>query len=245
MTNVNSAQDDSFRYIKDSLGIRNAQTLVVGSSFDFAQNQLIYLTPGTYDPIDVNGARYSFEELVAVIKASNGRALVLFTANADMEYAAEGLRDLQQRGLFHHRLLVQERGTSKAELVRMFVEDTSSVLLGSKSFFTGVDFPGETCSIVVLAKFPLPQFNSLCRAQIAWWRKRGHPQWYEREALQIFKQANGRLIRNETDRGVIAILDNRVADVKERVCDLTRMELTATGSAFTNDIAEMEKWLHE
>ena len=216
----------------------------MGSGFDYAQNQLVYVTPGTYDPIDVPGARYSMEEMVNVIEASQGRALVLFTANAEMEYAADHLRQLQQSGQFVHRLLVQERGVSKPELVRMFMEDTSSVLLGSKSFFTGVDFPGEACSSVILAKFPLPQFNSLCRAQIAWWRSRGFPSWYEREALQIFKQANGRLIRNESDRGVIAVLDNRVADPKERVCDLTRMELTTTGSAFTNDIHEMERWLN-
>lgn len=236
--------DGTFNYVIDSLGLKNAKQIVVGSGFDFAMNQLVYVTPGTYDPIDVPGARYSMEELVNVIEASQGRALVLFTANAEMEYAADELRRLQQNGQFVHRLLVQERGVSKPELVRMFMEDTSSVLLGSKSFFTGVDFPGEACSIVVLAKFPLPQFNTLCRAQIAWWRKRGFPRWYEREALQIFKQANGRLIRNEQDRGVIAVLDNRVADPKERVCDLTRMELTTTGSAFTNDINEMERWLN-
>jgi Rad3-related DNA helicase len=235
--------DGSFRYTVNSLGLKNAKQIIVGSGFDYAQNQLVYVTPGTYDPIDVPGARYSMEELVNVIEASNGRALILFTATAEMEYAAGHLRQLQQSGQFVHRLLVQERGVSKPELVRMFMEDTSSVLLGSKSFFTGVDFPGEACSIVVLAKFPLPQYNSLCRAQIAWWRSRGFPQWYEREALQVFKQANGRLIRSESDRGVIAILDNRVADPKERVCDLTRMELTTTGSAFTNDIHEMERWL--
>lgn len=236
--------DGTFNYVIESLGLKNSKQIKVGSGFDFAQNQLVYVTPGTYDPIDVPGARYSMEELLSVIEASQGRALVLFTANAEMEYAADELRRLQQTGQFVHRLLVQERGVSKPELVRMFMEDTSSVLLGSKSFFTGVDFPGEACSVVVLAKFPLPQFNSLCKAQIAWWRRRGFPSWYEREALQIFKQANGRLIRNESDRGVIAVLDNRVADPKERVCDLTRMELTTTGSAFTNDIHEMERWLN-
>lgn len=236
--------DGSFRYVQKSLGLGDAQTLVVGSGFDFKSNQLVYVTPATREVIDVPGARYSVEELVDVLDMSRGRALVLFTANAEMEYAAEYLRTLQHHGQFPHRLLVQERGASKPDLVRAFVEDTSSVLLGSKSFFTGVDFPGDTCSIVVLAKFPLPQFNSLCRAQIAHWRTRGFPNWYEREALQVFKQANGRLIRSETDRGVIAILDQRVADAKERVCELTRMEIVATGSAITNQLDEMGGFLH-
>lgn len=236
--------DGTFRYVQTSLGLQDAQTLVVGSNFDFARNQLVYVTPGTYEPVDVPGAQYSIDEMVEVLNASKGRALVLFTANAELAHAADALRRLRQLGRFDHEVLIQEAGASKHDLIEAFVKDKSSVLLGSKSFFTGVDFPGETCSIVVLAKFPLPQYNALCKAQIAWWRGRGYREWYEREALQIFKQANGRLIRNETDRGVIAILDRRVADARERVCDLTRMELTATGSSLTNDIAEMEKWLN-
>lgn len=236
--------DGSFRYLRESLGIPQAKELVVGSSFDFSTNQLVYLTPATEEIADVSGARYSVDELVRVLEAAQGRALVLFTANAELEYASDHLRDLRQRGLFDHPVHVQEKGVAKQDLVRAFLEEKSSVLLGSKSFFTGVDFPGETCSIVVLAKFPLPQYNALCKAQIAWWRGRGHRQWYEREALQVFKQANGRLIRNENDRGVIAILDQRVADPRERVCDLTRIELTATGSAFTNNLEEMEAWLN-
>lgn len=236
--------DGSFRYVVDSLGVKDARSVVVGSSFDFALNQLVYVTPGTSDPIDVVGARYSMDELVSVLNASRGRALVLFTANAEMEFAADSLRDLQSLGSFPHKILVQERGVSKQDLVDTFMEDNSSVLLGSKSFFTGVNFPGEACSIVVLAKFPLPQFNSLCKAQIAWWRKRGHPNWYDREALQVFKQANGRLIRNETDRGVVAILDQRASNPREKIEKLVGMEISATGSSVTSDLVEMEKWLN-
>lgn len=236
--------DGTFNYVIDSLGLKNPKQIKVGSGFDYAQNQLVYVTPGTYDPIDVVGARYSMEEMVNVIEASRGRALVLFTANAEMEYAADHLRQLYAGGLFDHRVLVQERGVSKPELARAFMEDKHSVLLASKSFFTGMDFPGESCSMVVLAKYPLPQWNALCRAQNDWWMKRrGFKYWYDREALQVFRQASGRLIRNETDRGVIAVLDNRVANPKERVSTLTQLGLQSSGSLYTSKIEDVSSFI--
>lgn len=236
--------DGSFRYVKDSLGLPDACTeLVVPAVFDYQSKQLVYVSPGMEETVQVPGARYSFKELVDVLRATDGRALVLFTATAEMEFAAAGLRAMVAGGEFQHRVLVQEKGVSKPDLVREFMSDTSSVLLGSKSFFTGVDFPGESCSVVVLCKFPLPQWNSVCRAQNTWWMKRGHKKWYDREALQVFKQANGRLIRNETDRGVIAILDQRASDPREKIQKLVGVEVTATGSHVTSDIEEMKKWL--
>jgi Rad3-related DNA helicase len=236
--------DGSFRYAIESLGLpSDAHAIRVGSTFDYATNQLVYVTPGTYDEVDVPGAKYSMDELVRVVEASRGRALILFTAKAELEYAADYLRALRQDGAFPHQIFVQERGVQKQDLVRGFVDDVDSVLLATKSFFTGVDFPGETCSIVVLAKFPLPQYNALCRAQVSHWRKKGFPRWYEREAMHVFKQANGRLIRNEKDRGVIAIIDKRVADPKERVSQLTGLEISATGCAITNELGEVQKWL--
>lgn len=236
--------DGSYRYVVQSLGLpENTRTLTVSSAFDYKTNQLIYVTPADRETVQIPGARFSFEELVDVIEASSGRALVLFTAKSEMEHAADRLRTLRAAGQFRHQILVQEAGVSKSELIRAFMDDISSVLIGSKSFFTGVDFPGESCSIVVLAKFPLPQYNALCKAQIEWWRKRGHPHWYEREALQVFKQANGRLIRNEHDRGVIAILDQRASNSRENISKLVGLEITATGSSVTNDIQEMGAWL--
>ncbi len=236
--------DGTFRYIQSSLGLSDAHTLVVGSTFNFSENQLVYVTPAQEDPVDVPGAKFGMQEIVNLIEASKGRALLLFTANAEMEYVADRLRTLHHHGQFQHRLLVQERGVNKQDLVAQFSSDTNSVLLGSKSFFTGVDFPGETCSIVIIAKFPRPQWNALCRAQTAYWRTRGFPNWYARESLQVFKQANGRLIRNETDRGVIAILDQRAANPKDDISKLVGLEVSSTGSSTTNSLSEMEQWLN-
>ena len=91
------------------------------------------------------------------------------------------------------------------------------MLLATKSFFTGVNFEGEACSLVALCKWPNPQYNDLTKAKVAYWKERGFPRWYESSGLQVFAQAAGRLIRSGTDRGVVAMLDNRVAEPDSQI----------------------------
>jgi ATP-dependent DNA helicase DinG len=225
-----------FRYTLKSLGLEDSEALVfvtVNSPFDMAKQQLVYLTPEKDTQVDVPGAQYSFQELKRVLEASDGRSLVLFTARTELEHAADEF----QRSDFPHSVLVQERVSNKQLLVDEFKRDTSSVLLATKSFFTGVDFPGETCSVVVLAKYPLPQYNVLCRAQVAWWRSRGFPNWYEREATLVARQAVGRLIRTESDHGVVALLDQRPG-MHQKIID------ACAGSYVTRDVEDVKKWLH-
>lgn len=224
-----------FRYTLASLGLdgdENLTALCVSSPFDYAAQQLVYLTPEQDTEVEVVGARFSLDELFKVLWATKGRALVLFTARSELDYAAEEL----VRRDFDHHVLVQEHRANKQVLVDQFTRDTSSVLLATKSFFTGVDFPGETCSAVILCKYPLPQFNTLCRAQIAWWRGRGFPNWYERQGTLIARQAVGRLIRTEKDRGVIALLDQRKG-MHEKIVQ------ACAGSYVTQDLGDVERWL--
>jgi Rad3-related DNA helicase len=224
-----------FRYTLSSLGLDDAEglrTLCVNSPFNYGRQQLVYLTSEQNTEIDVVGARFSLDELERLLAATQGRALVLFTARGELDYAAE---ELQRRNT-GHRILVQEAAANKQILVDEFRSDTNSVLLATKSFFTGVDFPGETCSAVVLAKYPLPQFNTLCKAQIAWWRGRGYPNWYEREGTLIARQAVGRLIRTEHDRGVIALLDQRKG-MHDKIM------AACTGSYVTRDVKDVARWL--
>lgn len=224
-----------FGYTLKSLGLDDSEALMfvtVNSPFDLAKQQLVYLTPEKDTQVDVPGAQFSMDELTRLLSATDGRALVLFTARTELEYAAE---ELQRRDI-GHQILVQDRGANKQILVDEFKRDTSSVLLASKSFFTGADFPGEACSAVILVKYPLPQWNSLCRAQVAHWRKRGFHSWYDREATLVARQAVGRLIRTESDHGVVALLDQRpgMHDKIMAACQ---------GSYVTRDVSDVKKWL--
>lgn len=233
------------RYTRLALGLDGDDTreLVTRSPFEFRDQQLVYVTPGDREPVPVFGAQYSLSELVDVINASAGRTLVLFTANEELAFAADELRRLRAAGEFSHELYVQEPGVDKQKLVEAFRRDESSVLLGSKSFMTGVDFPGRTCSTVVLAKMTMAQYNALCKMKIDYWRTRGYPSWYERESLLVFSQAVGRLIRTETDHGVVAVLDRRASDPRQRANAMIALGVRLTGSQVTSDISEIERFL--
>lgn len=237
--------DNTFTFTMKSLGLGDdVDQLQTDSPFDFAGKQLIYVTPGTDGIADCYGAKYSFDELCKVLFATKGRALVLFTARSELEWAADRLG----RGSDHdlgrdHKILIQTKDANKQKLADEFRSDEHSILLATKSFFTGVDFPGNTCSAVVLCKFPLPQYNALCKIQIDWWRRRGFPKWYEREALLTFSQAIGRLIRSSDDHGVVALLDQRLANPKERVAQTAEIGISATGSKVVHDLDSVSSFL--
>lgn len=237
--------DGTFSYSAASLGISEYQTVMVDSPFAYATQQLVYVTPATEPIVDTYGARYALSELVEVVHASNGRTLVLFTARAELDHAYEELMDLQARGYFPFPIYYQDKKSNKQKLVNSFKEDEHSVLLATKSFFTGVDFPGATCTTVAICKFPLPQYNTLCKQQITWWRGRGFPNWYERESLLVFAQAAGRLIRSEQDHGVVALLDQRCADSKQTVYKTSQIGIRGLGSSVTSSIADVRTFLDE
>lgn len=231
--------DGTFKFIGKSLGVTDYTEIQVDSPFDYASKQLVYVTPGvaSENVAPVVGAQFSFDELVSIINASRGRTLVLFTAKDELEYAAQALPHS-----IPYPILVQTDGCDKQALVDEFTHIEHSVLLGSKSFMTGVNFPGETCSTVVLCKFPLPQYNALCRQQIQHWKNRGYHKFYERESLLVFMQAAGRLIRAESDRGVVALLDRRAADKRERVYATASIGIRATGSEVVHNVEAVSKF---
>lgn len=96
--------------------------------------------------------------------------------------------------------------------------------------------------MVILCKFPLKRYTGVCQAQMAWWRGRGFPDWYEMQALTVFRQAVGRLIRSETDRGVVAIIDKRVSSPRERVHKTASMGISTLGSIVTNSMSDIEEF---
>lgn len=234
--------DGSLRYAKDSIGFPPCKEIRVPAAFDYSQQQLVYITKAQHERVS-DTSWYSFHELVALLEASGGRALVLFTSRRELEQAAEKLRELSIQGKFHHRLLVQEKDSDKQELAQLFKKDTSSVLLGLRSFFTGFDVPGESLSLLVLCRFPLPRYSVECKQQIAYWRMRGFPKWYEREALTVFQQGAGRLIRSASDKGVVALLDQRAMDSKSNVYSTMSLGVQSLGSYVVQDIDTVKNFL--
>lgn len=234
----------TFGYTALSLGFPEHESLKTESAFTYRDVQQVYVTPARLPVVDtVDRAQYSFEELVELLEASDGRALVLFTAKTELEDCAERLLQLQARGKFSHPILVQAQGVDKQVLLENFKQDKHSVLVASKSFFTGVDVPGDALSLVVLCKFPLSQFNVVCRKQIDHWRGKGYPSFYENSSLTTFQQAAGRLIRSNGDHGVVAILDQRVTRASEKVSQTALIGVRALGSDVIRSTEDVRKFL--
>lgn len=234
----------TFGYTALSLGFPEHESLRTESAFTYKDVQRVYVTPARAEIVDsVDRAQYAFTELVELLEASDGRALVLFTAKDELEDCAYRLQQMRASGDFNHPILVQEPGSDKQALLEKFKTDRHSVLIASKSFFTGVDVPGDALSLVVLCKFPLTQFTVVCRKQIEHWRKRGYPSFYENSSLTTFQQAAGRLIRSSGDHGVVAILDQRVTKASEKVSQTALIGVKALGSDVIRNPSDVRKFL--
>lgn len=228
-----------FSYIKTALNFPEASELVLTSVFDLQNNQMIYTTPGVDMVSDIKGAQFSLDEMLKLIIAAKGRTLVLFTAKSELNAVKNYLEDhpLSYPSYF------QTDDADRLAITNNFRLETNSVLFATKSFFQGVDFKGETLSQVILAKFPLLQYNDFCKNQEIWWRKRGFPRWYDSKSMEVFQQAVGRVLRQETDRGIISILDQRVLQNRSRVSRLTKTLINNLGSPWTQEIETVEDFL--
>ncbi len=181
----------------------------VTSPFDFAEQGRIYVAASLPEPNDPAYADAAVDEVQALVAAAGGRALVLTTSYRMLDRFADALA-----GLDGFRLLVQGE-LPKPRLVSEFEGDETSVLVATMGFWEGLDVPGRALELVVLDRLPFPRPDDplwVARREAA-----------ERDGLQAFMtvdlpraamltaQGAGRLIRTTTDRGVVAILDSRVA----------------------------------
>jgi ATP-dependent DNA helicase DinG len=209
-TSATLAVGEEFGHFTRELGLEQAAVRRWASPFDFARQALLYLPRGL--PADPNDPGYTDAVLDAaapVLEASGGRAFLLFTTLRALRRAHERLR-----GLLPVPLLVQGTG-SRSELLARFRSLGNAVLLGAQSFWEGVDVRGEALSVVVIDKLPFaPPDDPVLAARIEAVRARGGNPFTELQlpqAVLSLKQGAGRLIRDETDRGVLMLCDPRLA----------------------------------
>ena len=229
--------EGSFRYFKSSLGIDKCNEVDVRSTFAMMDQQLVYVSAQQY-PVE-DSTVFSVEEVVDLVNQAGGRSLLLFTSRRDIQMAETELLKYKMAGKFNYTMYVQTPDSDKAKLVEDFKKDTHSVMLGLKSMFTGIDIPGESLSLVVICRFPLPRFSTECKMKIAYWRKKSFPEWYSREALTVFQQAAGRLIRTESCVGVVALVDQRAYSPGTSVNKTASTGIIALGSRVTHSLTDV------
>src|SRR5438067_3160000 len=208
-TSATLAVGDDFGHFTRELGVPEAQTVRWESPFRFAEQALVYLPKGL--PPDPNDPAFTdavVEAAYPVLEASGGRAFLLFTTLRALRRAHELLR-----GRIDYPLLVQGTG-SRSELLARFRQLGNAVLLGSASFWEGVDVRGVALSLVVIDKLPFaPPDDPVLAARIDALKNAGRNPFQELQLPQAvlqLKQGAGRLIRDEADRGVLMLCDPRL-----------------------------------
>jgi ATP-dependent DNA helicase DinG len=213
-TDRNTGEKD-FTYIKRTLGLWDAQTVDVGTPFDFGKQALMFVPAPTQPSPKEYGAwmNYSLINTLRLIDAAKGGALLLFTSRKAMKEAYENMAELL--GDKGYTTLMQGDGRTNKELARIFKEDTHSVLFALKTFFVGVDVPGDACRLVVIDKLPFPVPSDPIFAARSLKEEREGRRSFNSLSIPIMiltlEQGIGRLIRSKTDRGVVAVMDSRLS----------------------------------
>ena len=228
-----------FTFIQERLGLAEAATLNVGTPFDYDRQALLFV-PGPKMPSPKNrGAwlTYSATATMELISAAKGGALLLYTSRSAMQAAYEDLKPrIEALG---YTVLAQGISGSNKEIAATFAEDTHSVLFALKSFFTGVDIPGEACRLVVIDKMPFPvPSDPVFQARSDEVKKAGGSDFSKLSVPMMtltLVQGYGRLIRTKTDIGVVAILDSRLSGTSwgQRIVD------SLPDSPATTDLGEV------
>jgi len=212
-TSATLSVNGNFAHYVNELGIELAQTESWASPFDFANQGLLYVPQQLPEPNTPDYTRAVVEAALPAVEASRGRAFLLFTSLRAMREAHVLLTEEFKRRGWDYPLLVQGEG-SRTELLLRFRELGNAVLIGSQSFWEGIDVRGDALSLVMIDKLPFaPPDDPVLAARIEKINAEGRNAFMEYQlprAVISLKQGAGRLIRDETDRGVLMICDPRL-----------------------------------
>ncbi len=212
-TSATLAVKQNFLHYQNEMGLMEARTACWDSPFDYQAQALLYVPQNLPEPNSEGYTEAVVQAVLPLVEASRGRAFLLFTSLRAMQRAYEIVRAEFDRKDLKYPVLIQGEG-SRNELLTRFREHGNAVLLGSQSFWEGVDVRGDALSLVVIDKLPFaPPDDPVLAARIAELNKQGRNAFMEFQlprAIINLKQGAGRLIRDENDRGVLMICDPRL-----------------------------------
>ncbi|WP_245546821.1 ATP-dependent DNA helicase [Hydrogenovibrio halophilus] len=207
-TSATLSVNASFDYFSHKLGLVEPQTAIWTSPFDFASQAAIYHPVGLPSPNDPDYLRICLRAVWPLLQKTKGRAFLLFTSHSGVKKAADILRDH-----WSGSLVVQGEGPRSA-LIERFRKEDQALLLGTGSFWEGVDIKGEALVLVMIDRLPfMPPDDPIVEAREADLKQKGLSSFFHfqlPEALITMKQGSGRLIRDASDKGLLVLCDPRL-----------------------------------
>jgi len=224
-----------FAYTRARLGLDEADELLVSSPFDYARQAMLYV-PRDLPPVNDGFSPAAAERVTELLAITTGRAFLLFTSHRALREASTRLA-----GLPFPRLVQGE--APRATLIDRFRTTPNAILLGTSSFWEGVDVPGDALSLVVIDRLPFaPHTDPLVAARMQARAEAGDDPF---AAIQLpaaaiaLKQGFGRLIRRRDDRGIVAILDGRIVT---RTYGRVFLDTLPTGLPRSSSIEQVRRW---
>ena len=236
-TSATLSVDGDFDHFKQLVGVGSDHKVASWESpFDYYNQAALYVPEGLPAPKDDSFADVFFDRVFPVINASEGSAFVLFTSFRLMQHFELKLKEAVEEGRAARFEILMQGDTSKRELIRTFSEKPRSVLLGTMSFWEGVDVPGHDLRCVVIDKLPFESpFDPVIKARLKSIQDSGQNPFMSYQvprAVITLRQGAGRLIRSASDKGVLMICDSR-------------LRTTHYGKVFLNSLPVMRKTTNE
>ncbi len=209
LTSATLQSHGGFHYIRDRLGLdERVRELTLGSPFNYREMALVYVPTDLPEPNRPHYARALEQVMVDLAKATQGRMLILCTSKSQLRRLHQAISDpLAEEEIV---VLAQYVDGSRRQLVERFKTTQRCVLLGTQSFWEGVDVPGEALSCLAITRLPFPVPDDPVFAARAETYDDPFYQFTVPQAVLRFRQGFGRLIRTQSDRGIVAIFDSRL-----------------------------------
>ncbi|MFZ2095601.1 MAG: helicase C-terminal domain-containing protein [Anaerolineales bacterium] len=244
LTSATLTAAGEFDYLRGRLNADGAYELSVGSPFDYESSVLLYIANDIPEPSDRSGHQRAIEQgILKLCVATGGRALVLFTSYDQLKRTSRSISSFLGRNDI--RVYEQGEGASANTLLESFRADERSVLFGTKAFWEGVDVPGEALSVLIIVKLPFDVPSDPIVAARSETFDDPFGEYSLPEAILRFRQGFGRLIRTQSDRGVVAIFDRRIMSKQYGRLFTESLPTCTTRTGPINELPQLAvKWLN-
>src|SRR5258705_3540443 len=245
-TSATLGDDERLTWFTESAGLDDATTLRVGSPFDYASHARLYVPRAFPKPNEPDHPKAVAKLAAECARALGGRTFVLTTTLRALQSIGEQLREMFDGQGDDIQVLLQGQ-MPKRQLMQQFLSQPRSVLVGSQSFWEGIDVPGDALQCVLIDKLPFPPPNDpLVEARLQRLERQGRnpfSAYFVAEAAVSLKHGAGRLIRSETDRGLLVVCDPRMAGMnygrrlREALPPMLRVETEEEALAWLSELS--------